>query len=98
MKFEVHTNDKMQLKEALSTKQDKTFALGELEKNRENIKKNCKYDLLYYVVYYIINNIKRGCKPFDETPNWANINSTNQGKFYEYLSNRTSRTKSNEWF
>ena len=32
MKFEVHTNDKMQLKEALSTKQDKTFALGELEK------------------------------------------------------------------
>jgi hypothetical protein len=32
MKFEVHTNDKMQLKETLSTKQDKTFALGELEK------------------------------------------------------------------
>ena len=40
MQFEVHTNDKMQLKEALSTKQGKTFALGELEKNRENQQKH----------------------------------------------------------
>lgn len=35
MNFEVHTNDKTKLKEALSAKQDKSFALGELEKQKQ---------------------------------------------------------------
>lgn len=34
MHFEVHTNDEKQLKQALTAKQDKTFALGELEKKQ----------------------------------------------------------------
>lgn len=35
-KFELHTNDASKLKEMLSAKQDKTFALGELEKMQRN--------------------------------------------------------------
>lgn len=34
--FELHTNDASELKEMLSAKQDKTFALGELEKMQRN--------------------------------------------------------------
>lgn len=35
MNFELHTNDATKLKEVLSAKQDKTFAIGELEKNNK---------------------------------------------------------------
>lgn len=35
MNFELHTNDAAKLKEVLSAKQDKTFAIGELEKNNK---------------------------------------------------------------
>ncbi|ANB92563.1 hypothetical protein MOVS_10735 (plasmid) [Moraxella ovis] len=45
MNFELHTNDAAKLKEVLSAKQDKTFAIGELEKNNKFNQQKQGFDL-----------------------------------------------------